>query len=57
MVGYWARAAHYCTEPAHAGGLVFQTRRRVYPIGPGNRSLPGPTLVSMQLSDLRVDTE
>ncbi|ARG59157.1 hypothetical protein PJK45_04640 [Mycobacterium kansasii] len=56
VVGHWARAAHYCTEPVDAGGLVFQTRRRVYPIGPGNRPLPAPTLVSMQLSDLRVDT-
>jgi hypothetical protein len=57
VIGRWARAAHYCVDPVHAGGLVFPTRRWVHPIGPGNRSLPFPTLVSLQLSDVRVETE
>lgn len=56
VVGWWARAAHYCTDPVVAGGLTFPTRRWVVPIGPGNRPLPLPTLVSIQLTDLRVET-
>jgi hypothetical protein len=55
VVGRWARAAHYCDEHARAGGLVFPTRRRVVPVGIANRSLPGPILVSLQLSDLHVE--
>jgi hypothetical protein len=56
-VGRWARAAHYCAEHAQAGGLVFPTRRRVRPIRRGNRSLPFPTLVWLELSELHVDAE
>lgn len=55
VIGRWARAAQYCADPVQAGGLVFPTRRRVYPIGPGNRSLPLPTLVSLHLTDMRVE--
>lgn len=55
VVGRWARAAHYCDDHVRAGGLVFPTRRRVRPRGPGNRSLPEPTLVSLELSDLHVE--
>jgi hypothetical protein len=54
VVGKWARAAHYCADEVEAGGLVFATRRWVHPIGPGNRPLPFPTLVSLQLSDVMV---
>jgi hypothetical protein len=55
VVGGWARAAHYCADHAQAGGLVFPTRRWVRPIRPGNRSLPFPTLVWIELSELHVD--
>jgi hypothetical protein len=55
-VGGWARAAHYCAEHARAGGLVFPTRRWVRPIGPRNRALRRPTLVSLDLSELAVET-
>lgn len=57
VVGHWAKAAHYCADPVAAGGLTFATRRWVRPIGPGNRPLPFPTLVSLQLSDLIVETD
>ena len=55
VVGRWARAAHYCADHAQAGGLVFHTRRWVRPIRPGNRSLPFPTLVLLELSELQVE--
>jgi hypothetical protein len=57
VIGSWARAALFCADHVQAGGLLFPTRRWVHPIGPGNRSLPFPTLVSLQLTDLRVETE
>ena len=56
VIGRWARSAHYCADHLPAGGLVFPTRRWVRLIGPGNRSLPFPTTVSLHLTDLRVDT-
>jgi hypothetical protein len=57
VIGGWARAAHHCADHVRAGGLLFPTRRWVRPIGPGNRSLAFPTLVSLRLTDLRVQTE
>jgi|Tabmets5t2r1_1033131.scaffolds.fasta_scaffold67949_2 hypothetical protein len=56
VVGRWARAAHYCDEHVRAGGLVFPTRRWVRPIGLRDRSLPFPTLVSLELSELHVES-
>ena len=47
-------AVHYCGEHARAGGLVFPTRRRVVPLGLGNRPLRQPTLVSIDLSEIEV---
>jgi hypothetical protein len=56
VVGGWAKAAHYCADHAQAGGLVFPTRRWVRPIRPGNRSLPFPTMVWIELRELQVVT-
>jgi hypothetical protein len=56
VVGRWARVAHYCADHVQAGGLVFPTRRWVRPVRPGNRSLPFPTMVSLQLTDLHVES-
>ena len=55
VVGRWARAAHMCADHVEAGGLTFPTRRWVRPIGPGNRPLPAPTLVSLQLFEIEVE--
>jgi hypothetical protein len=55
-VGRWARTAHYCDEHVRAGGLVFPTRRWVRPVGLRNRSLPLPTLVWIELSELHVES-
>lgn len=57
VVGHWARAAHYCADTVDVDGFVFPTCRWVHPIGPGNRSLPFPTLVSILLTDIRVETD
>lgn len=57
VVGGWARAAHLCADHAQAGGLVFPTRRWVRPRGPGGRPMPAPTLVSLEISDLRVESD
>ena len=51
--GRWARAAHLCHEHREVEGLVFPTRRRVYPRA-GGRSVGFPTLVRVDLSSLRL---
>ena len=53
-VGGWAKAAHYCAEHRTFDGLVFPTKRRVVPLGFGNRALPGPTLVWIELDRVSV---
>ena len=55
VVGGWARAAHMCSDHVSAGGLRFPTKRWVRPVGPGNRAMPLPTLVRLEISDLEVD--
>jgi hypothetical protein len=57
VVGGWANAAHALAANREFGGLVLPTRRRVTPRGPGNRALPGPTLVWIELTDVAVVTE
>lgn len=54
VVGGWAHAAHFCDGHREAGGLLFPTRRRVVPIGPGERPLPGPVLVALDLDEIEV---
>jgi hypothetical protein len=56
VVGRWAHGAHYCDEHVRASGLVFPTRRWVRPVGIGNRALPFPTTVWIELSELRVES-
>jgi len=55
IIGGWAHAAHMCANHVESGGLVFPTRRWVRPIGPGNRPLPGPTLVALELLEIEVE--
>jgi hypothetical protein len=54
VVGGWARAAHMCAGHVEADGLVFPTKRWVRPRGPGDRVLAGPTLVSLEISEIEV---
>jgi hypothetical protein len=53
VVGSWAKAAHLCRDYRQFGGLWVPTTRRVYPRGPGNRPLPLPTLVAVDVHDVQ----
>lgn len=53
VVGGWARAAHFCEEYRTFDGLRVPTRRRVVPTLFGDRPLPGPTLVAIEVHDFR----
>ncbi len=53
VVGQWAHAAHLCDDYSVFGGLRIPTRRRVYPILFGSKPLPGPTLVAIDVHDVR----
>lgn len=55
-IGRWARAAHYCDDHRDFAGLVFPTRRRVRPVGPGGRSLPQPILVALDIDEIDVES-
>jgi hypothetical protein len=51
-VGTWAKAALYCDRHCEFDGLVFPTRRRVFPRGPGGRVLSRPTLLALEFDDI-----
>jgi len=53
VVGGWAHAAHLCANYRDFDGLKAPTRRRVRPILFGSRPLPGPTLVAIEVHDIR----
>jgi hypothetical protein len=55
-VGRWAHAAHYCSDHRLIAGLIFPARRRVYPRGPGGRSLRSPILVALDIDQIEVET-
>lgn len=54
-VGGWAHAAHYCDDHRHFAGLVFATRRRVHPRGPGGRSVRNPILVALDIDQIEIE--
>lgn len=51
-VGWWARAAHLCEEYRMFGRLKVPTRRWALPLPFGNRPLPGPRLVDLEIHDI-----
>jgi hypothetical protein len=53
VVGTWARAAHICEEYREFDGIKLPTRRRVYPLFFGDKPLPGPTLVALDIHSIR----
>jgi hypothetical protein len=54
-VGRWASATLRCDRHREFGGLVFATRRRVFPRGPGGLVLPRPTLLALEFDDIEVE--
>lgn len=57
VIGPYARAAHYSDDHREFGGLVFPTRRRVYPRRGDNRFLPFPTLIWIDIDHIDVIDE
>ena len=54
VIGRWAKAANACLASETVDGLRFYTRRRVTPRMPGDTALPFPTLVWIEIDDIRV---
>jgi len=55
VIGAWATAANCCLASETVAGLRFYTRRKVFPrMGPRQWVLPLPTLVWIEIDDLRV---
>ena len=54
VIGGWATAANRCLASAVVDGLRFYTRRLVTPRFGDHLVLPGPTLVWIELDDIRV---
>jgi hypothetical protein len=52
VVASFARGCHFSYDHKTFDGLVFPTRRRVVPIAPGGRPLPGPAIVSIELASI-----
>lgn len=53
VVGNWASAAHLCEAYRDFGGLRAPTRRRVFPLFGLRKPLPFPTLVAIDVHELR----
>jgi hypothetical protein len=54
-VGSWARAALYCEQHRKFDGLLFPTRRRVLPRGPGGRAFSRPTLLALDFDEIEIE--
>jgi len=53
VVGRWARAAHHCGDYNDFDGFKAPTQRRVRPLLWGSQPLPGPTLVGLEVHNIR----
>jgi hypothetical protein len=53
VVGRWAHAAHLCENYREFDGIKAPTRRRVLPLFSRSYPLSGPTLVALDIHDLR----
>jgi hypothetical protein len=54
VVGRWAHAAHFCEDYRDFNGFKAPTRRTVRPLVWGGMTLPGPTLVAIEIHDIRL---
>ncbi|UCD77798.1 MAG: hypothetical protein JSW26_20645 [Desulfobacterales bacterium] len=53
VVGRWAHAAHLCENYRDFEGIKVPTTRRVRPLFIGNRPLPAPTIVAIDIHEFR----
>ena len=53
VVGSWAHAAHLCEDYRSFEGYLTPVRRRVLPLPSGQKPLPFPVLVALEIHDLR----
>ncbi len=53
VIGRWARGAHICDSYRDFEGFKVPTRRRVHPILIGNKPLPGPIIVALDVHDFQ----
>lgn len=54
-VGRWASASLSCDRHHLFDGLLFSTRRRVRPRGPGGRVLARPTLLALDFDEIEIE--
>jgi hypothetical protein len=54
VIGRWATAANFCIASEQVDGLRFYTRRRVLPRFGEHRVSPVPTLVWIEIGDIRL---
>ena len=57
VIGRWAKAANFCLATEWVDGLRFYTRRRVYPRVGVQTVLPFPTLIWIEIDDIRLVSE
>jgi len=55
VFGAWARAAHYCSDYVDFAGLLVPTKRMVLPRTPSGRSRPWPTLVWIEVKEVKLE--
>lgn len=53
VVATFAHACNMSGEPRKAGGITFETERRIVPKGPAG-PLPRPTIVELDFSDIQI---
>lgn len=53
VAGGWARAAHLCENYRDFGGLKAPTRRRVWPLFIGDKPMPFPNLVALDIDEIQ----
>ena len=54
VVSRWAHAAHICEDYQSFDGLKVPTKRRVLPLPIGNKPLPGPVIVAIDIHEFEL---
>jgi hypothetical protein len=57
VIGSWAHAANFCLDSVEIGGLRFYHRRVVYPRFGENTIVRFPTLVWIEIDDIRINSK